>query len=106
MDWGLLHCKNLLRERLIYGRRTLYYLAIIENLILRFAWSMKLSLGLHLSAQYNLFYTLLASLEMLRRFVWNFFRVEYEYVKIIALLNYGDGKDEDRVALLPENSIN
>ena len=106
MDWGLLHYRNLLREKLIYRWRILYYLAILENLILRFAWCLKLSLGLHLSARYNLFYTLLASLEILRRFVWNFFRVEYEHVKLIALSTCEEDKDEDREMLLPEHSIN
>ena len=82
MDWGLFQSRNLLRPRLEYKWKSLYYLAIIEDLILRFAWSLKLSLGLHLRAQLNLFYTLLAGLEIFRRFVWNFYRVEYEHVKI------------------------
>jgi len=82
MDWGLLHSKDLLRPRLIYRWKIVYYLAIIEDLALRFAWSLKLSLGLQLQANVNLLYTALAALEILRRFVWNFFRVEYEHVKI------------------------
>ena len=72
----------MLRKNLIYRWRILCYLAIVENLVLRFAWSLHLLRSLHLTAQNNLFYTLLAWLEILCRFVWNFFRVEYEQVKI------------------------
>ena len=41
---------------------TLQYLAIVENIVLCFAWSLHLSFGLYLTAQSNLFYTMLASL--------------------------------------------
>ena len=86
MDWGLLRSKNLLRPKLGYTWKSLYYLAIVEDFILRFAWSLKLSLGLHLQAQDNLFYTVLAGLEIFRRFVWNIYRVEYDHVKTIGQL--------------------
>ena len=41
MDWGLFQCKNLLRKQLIYKWKILLLLffAIVENLVLRFAWS-------------------------------------------------------------------
>jgi len=90
MDWGLFHSKDLLRPTIIYRWKVLYYLAIVEDLLLRFAWSLKLSLGLQLRANVNLIYTALATLEILRRFVWNFFRVEYEHVKITATLPSND----------------
>ena len=95
MDWGLFQSKNLLRPKLGYSWKSLYYIAIIEDLFLRFAWSLKLSLGLHLQAQVNLFYTLLAGLEIFRRFVWNFYRVEYEYIKITTQLPISDDSDDD-----------
>lgn len=98
MDWGLLQSKNLLRPNLGYSWKSLYYVAIIEDLILRFAWSLKLSLGLHLQAQVNLFYTLLAALEIFRRFVWNFYRVEYEHIKITTTqLPSGEDEDNDKI---------
>lgn len=110
MDWGLLQSRNLLRPKLGYTRKSLYYLAIIEDFILRFAWSLKLSLGLHLQAQVNLFYTFLAGLEIFRRFVWNFYRVEYEHIKITSQLPSNEesednfGSDENHSLL--QNSIN
>ena len=73
-----------------YRQKSLYYLAIFEDFILRFAWSLRLSLGLQLEAQVNLVYTLLAGMEIFRRFVWNFFRVEFEHVKIISQLKEND----------------
>ena len=96
MDWGLFQSRDLLRPKLKYRWRSLYYLAIVEDLILRFAWSLKLSLGLHLQAQVNLFYTLLAGLEIFRRFVWNFYRVEYEHVKVTAAgAQFSTNSEED-----------
>ena len=95
MDWGLFHSKNLLRPKLGYSWKSLYYVAIIEDMILRFAWSLKLSLGLHLQAQINLFYTLLAGLEIFRRFVWNFYRVEYEHIKITTQMSVDEDSDDD-----------
>ena len=71
----------MLRPKLGYTWKSLHYLAIVEDFILYFAWSLKLSLGLHLQAQDNLFYTVLAGLEIFRRFVWNIYEVEYDHVK-------------------------
>ena len=84
MDWGLLRSRNLLRPKLGYRWKSLYYLAIVEDFILRFAWSFRISLDLQLEAQVNLMYTLLAGLEIFRRFVWNFFRVEFEHVRVVS----------------------
>ena len=111
MDWGLFQSRNLLRPKLGYSWKSLYYLAIVEDLILRFAWSLKLSLGLHLQAQVNLFYTLLAGLEIFRRFVWNFYRVEYEYIKItfaaqLATGNDGSDSDMEKKSLTQQPSMN
>lgn len=113
MDWGLFQSRDLLRPKLGYSCKSLYYLAIVEDLILRFAWSLKLSLGLHLQAQVNLFYTLLAGLEIFRRFVWNFYRVEYEHIKITTqLCNDEESDDEFDIhgekskSLMSQTSIN
>ena len=110
MDWGLLRSRDLLRPKLGYTWKSLYYLAIVEDLILRFAWSLKLSLGLHLQAQVNLFYTLLAGLEIFRRFVWNFYRVEYEHIKVTAAAQFSNSEDDEsdveKKSLLQQPSIN
>lgn len=42
MDWGLLDCSSkenmLLRDELVYRFRAYYYGAIVEDVIIRFAW--------------------------------------------------------------------
>ncbi|TXG62779.1 hypothetical protein EZV62_009773 [Acer yangbiense] len=67
-------CSNLL-----YGRQGFYFWVIGSNLILRCAWTYKLSA--HLRHNYITVFTFTA-LEMLRRFQWIFFRVENEWTKM------------------------
>jgi len=105
MDWGLLQSRNLLRPKLGYSRKSLYYVAIVEDFILRFAWSLKLSLGLHLQAQVNLFYTLLAGLEIFRRFVWNFYRVEFEHIKVTTQLPSNEESDDNNFSSDESHSL-
>ena len=105
MDWGLFQSRNLLRPNLGYSWKSLYYVAIVEDFVLRFAWSLKLSLGLHLQAQVNLFYTLLAGLEIFRRFVWNFYRVEYEHIKITTQLSSDEVSDDDEFDSNEKNTL-
>ena len=87
MDWGLMD-KNagentLLREETVYSSKTYYYFAIVEDFILRFGWTISVAL-----AKIKIFDpqhtewlpSLLAMLEVFRRFVWNFFRLENEHL--------------------------
>uniref|UniRef100_A0A671LU97 Xenotropic and polytropic retrovirus receptor 1 homolog n=1 Tax=Sinocyclocheilus anshuiensis TaxID=1608454 RepID=A0A671LU97_9TELE len=50
MDWGLFDRNagenTLLREEIVYPQKAYYYCAIIEDVILRFAWTIPLSLGI------------------------------------------------------------
>lgn len=57
----------------------LYPMAIFLNLLLRFTWSIKLSAHLHMSGALLFFWLEVA--ELLRRWVWVFFRVEWECVR-------------------------
>ncbi|KAI4368976.1 hypothetical protein MLD38_017473 [Melastoma candidum] len=82
-DWGLLqfNSKNpWLRNDLILRRKILYYLAMVVNSILRLAW---LQTVLHYSFEnvdYRVTGLFLASLEVIRRGLWNFFRLENEHL--------------------------
>jgi len=81
MDWGF--CRNgathfLLREHLVYRHSLFYYWAIVVDFILRVLWSFKLSVHLSLSAEGHTF--LLEVLEVFRRFLWLFLRVEWQAV--------------------------
>lgn len=84
MDWGLFD-KNagentLLREEIVYSSPYLYYFAIVEDLVLRFSWAIGLVL---LEAKWvsgDLLTSVVGPLEVFRRFVWNFFRLENEHL--------------------------
>ncbi|KAJ1281563.1 hypothetical protein BS78_04G315000 [Paspalum vaginatum] len=83
MDWGFLnpHSKNLwLRDQLILKNKSVYYVSMMLNLALRLAWAqsvMKLHLG---RVESRLLDFSLASLEIIRRGHWNFYRLENEHL--------------------------
>ncbi|XP_006819156.1 solute carrier family 53 member 1-like [Saccoglossus kowalevskii] len=84
MDWGLLD-KNagenkFLREEIVYPYKAYYYLAVFEDLILRFAWTLTVSVGEMNYFDSDILVTILSPLEVFRRFVWNFFRLENEHL--------------------------
>ena len=87
MDWGLLdrsQQKNyLLRKELSYNNKTFYYSAMLMNLVLRMSWVFSISPGIvdELKVQKEMFSLIISFLEMFRRCVWNFFRVEKEHIK-------------------------
>ncbi|XP_063703623.1 solute carrier family 53 member 1 [Culicoides brevitarsis] len=84
MDWGLFD-KNagentFLREEIVYSSTFFYYFAIIEDLLLRFAWALSFYLTENKMISGELMTSILAPLEVFRRFVWNFFRLENEHL--------------------------
>lgn len=90
----------LLRNNLHYGRRWVYYWAIVSNLGLRMVWTYKLSS--HLRHNFATVFGV-AALEMVRRFQWIFFRVENEWNKMTmrgavseANLKDMDGQEEGK----------
>ncbi|XP_062699161.1 solute carrier family 53 member 1-like [Aedes albopictus] len=84
MDWGLFD-KNagentFLREEIVYSTPFFYYFAIIEDLFLRFVWGISYALTENKIVSGDLMTSVLAPLEVFRRFVWNFFRLENEHL--------------------------
>ncbi|KZT42440.1 EXS-domain-containing protein [Sistotremastrum suecicum HHB10207 ss-3] len=73
--WGLRTPLVLFQDPVVY------YLAILLNLLLRFIWSLKLSSHLHNVAELESGIFLMEALELFRRWIWVFFRVEWEYIK-------------------------
>lgn len=57
-----------------------YYFAIIEDLFLRFVWILGFVLTESKMISGDLLTSILAPLEVFRRFVWNFFRLENEHL--------------------------
>ncbi|XP_076378767.1 solute carrier family 53 member 1 [Megalopta genalis] len=84
MDWGLLDSNagenKFLREEVVYSAAGFYYFAIIEDCILRFAWIASFVLIECGYVSSDLMTSVVAPLEVFRRFVWNFFRLENEHL--------------------------
>uniref|UniRef100_H2YB38 SPX domain-containing protein n=1 Tax=Ciona savignyi TaxID=51511 RepID=H2YB38_CIOSA len=86
MDWGFLDRNagenKFLREEIVYPYKALYYFAIFEDLVIRFSWIIRIALTQSFpSGVMNLAVgTTYTVLEVLRRFVWNFFRLENEHL--------------------------
>ncbi|CAG9771016.1 unnamed protein product [Ceutorhynchus assimilis] len=84
MDWGLMD-KNagentFLREEIVYSSTFFYYFAIIEDFILRFTWTVTIYLTEYKYVSSDMMTSITAPLEVFRRFVWNFFRLENEHL--------------------------
>lgn len=73
-----------LRKDLVYPA-WVYYFAIVENSILRFGWIITISLTEFSGIEAGLVVSLLAPLEMFRRFVWNCIRLENEQLNNCGL---------------------
>ena len=102
MDWGLAELKSthpLLREELVYSSVCKYYAAILVDFVLRLGtksshprfvhrarvvifagWVLNLSLGDAWTMEAETLLCITAPLECLRRFVWNYFRLENEHL--------------------------
>lgn len=70
-----------LRSTLLFRDPTVYYLVLVLNFVLRFTWSLKLSSHLHSVAELEQGVFIMEALELIRRWMWVFFRVEWEIVK-------------------------
>ncbi|KAL1535697.1 Acid phosphatase pho1 [Salvia divinorum] len=86
-DWGLLNAKSKnpwLRDDLLLKKKGIYYASIGLNCVLRVAWVeavMKYNPGV-LESQLIAF--LLASLEVIRRGHWNYYRLENEHLNNVG----------------------
>ncbi|KAL7409912.1 EXS family-domain-containing protein, partial [Mrakia frigida] len=79
IDWSVLDPNNkFLRKDLLYkDHPVVYYFALVSNLLIRCIWVGYIPQGgLNIRVRAFIFY----AFEMLRRFQWNFFRVENEQI--------------------------
>ncbi|EYU28793.1 hypothetical protein MIMGU_mgv1a0022682mg, partial [Erythranthe guttata] len=108
IDWGLLqrNSKNKwLRDKLLISNKSVYYGAIVLNVLLRLAWMQTVMNITIFSLHRQTMVALVASLEIIRRGVWNFFRLENEHLnnvgkyrafKSVPLpFNYDEDGDKD-----------
>uniref|UniRef100_A0A8C6R8M1 Solute carrier family 53 member 1 n=1 Tax=Nannospalax galili TaxID=1026970 RepID=A0A8C6R8M1_NANGA len=105
MDWGLFD-KNagentFLREEIVYPQKAYYYCAIVEDVILRFAWTVQISITSTTGLPHvgDIIATVFAPLEVFRRFVWNFFRLENEHLN-----NCGEFRAVRDISVAPLNA--
>ncbi|XP_041004467.1 phosphate transporter PHO1 homolog 9-like [Juglans microcarpa x Juglans regia] len=108
IDWGLLRRNSInpwLRDKLLVPNRGVYVVAMVMNVLLRLAW-MQSVLGLtetpvlHRQA----LIAIVACLEIIRRGIWNFFRLENEHLNNVGKyrafksvpLPFNYDNDEDR----------
>jgi len=70
-----------LRPILLLPDPTVYYLAVAVDLVLRFTWSLKLSSHLHSIHEIESGIFLMEALEVVRRWMWVYLRIEWEAVR-------------------------
>ncbi|GER45830.1 EXS (ERD1/XPR1/SYG1) family protein [Striga asiatica] len=83
IDWGFLKRKSKnpwLRDKLLLSNKAVYFVAIVVNILLRLVW-MQLVLDFHEAPflHRKAMVAIVASLEIIRRGIWNFFRLENEH---------------------------
>uniref|UniRef100_A0A8C6SWD8 Xenotropic and polytropic retrovirus receptor 1 n=1 Tax=Neogobius melanostomus TaxID=47308 RepID=A0A8C6SWD8_9GOBI len=105
MDWGLFDRNagenTFLREEIVYPQKAYYYSAIVEDVLLRFSWTLTITLST-LTTIYgikDILTTILAPMEVFRRFVWNFFRLENEHLN-----NCGEFRAVRDISVAPLNA--
>ncbi|XP_035442086.1 xenotropic and polytropic retrovirus receptor 1 [Spodoptera frugiperda] len=121
MDWGLFSCgpnaeNKFLREEIVYSPG-FYYFAIVEDFVLRFIWTVSFVLTENNVVSGETMTSILAPLEVFRRFIWNFFRLENEHLNncgkfravrdiSVAPLDSSDQADIIRMMDHPDGVIN
>ncbi|XP_031262403.1 phosphate transporter PHO1 homolog 3-like [Pistacia vera] len=86
-DWGLLnrHSKNRwLRDKLLISKKSVYFIAMILNVLLRFAWMQTVIKFDFTFMHRNTLIATVACLEIIRRGIWNFFRLENEHLNNVG----------------------
>lgn len=87
VDWSLLQpqSKNfLLRDTLLFKKPSVYYCAILTNCVIRFQWVFYVFFGSQTQQSALVAYSI-AVVEVIRRFIWIFFRIENEHITNLAL---------------------
>lgn len=82
-DWGLLQMNSKnpwLRNELMLRRKIIYYFSMGLNLILRLAWLQTVLHSSFENVDIRVTALFLAALEVIRRGLWNFFRLENEHL--------------------------
>jgi hypothetical protein len=83
-----------LRDKLSYNNKWFYYIVLFTNLFLRFMWVLSVSPEvIYQLIRPEFFLVIIYSLEVLRRGMWNFIRVELQHIQLckeFRVVNYVD----------------
>ncbi|KAL6983454.1 hypothetical protein U1Q18_016840 [Sarracenia purpurea var. burkii] len=87
IDWGLLQRQSRnsgLRDKLLVSHKSVYFAAMVLDVLMRFAWLQSvLKFNLH-SLRGKSVTSIVSCLEILRRGMWNFFRLENEHLNNVG----------------------
>jgi len=94
MDYGLLQYGSphlFLRSDLFYKRKEIYYTAMFLNLLGRFAWVLTISPEIvYRWIRPEFFLMVIYMIEMCRRGMWNFFRIELRHIDLCKNFQVSD----------------
>ncbi|CAF1331126.1 unnamed protein product [Adineta ricciae] len=106
MDWGFFD-KNagenkFLRDQIVYPSRFYYYAAIVENVLFRYIWVINVFMQFRTrSAEYaDVIGFIFGLIEIFRRFVWNYFRLENEHLN-----NCGEFRAVRDISIAPISTV-
>jgi hypothetical protein len=107
MDWGFFNINagenTYLREQIIYPRKVYYYISIVVNIIFRYIWI--INIFFHFNSVFGEYSDIIgfsfAFIELFRRFIWNYFRLENEH-----LTNCGEFRAVRDISIRPTPIIN
>jgi len=85
-----------LRPILLLPDPLVYHLFAVVDLILRLTWSLKLSSHLHTISEIESGVFMMEALELFRRWMWVFVRVEWEAVKMSEARGWNRARDRER----------
>eukprot|EP01133_Synstelium_polycarpum_P008021 gene8021-9424_t len=113
VDWSLMWLgspRPLLRKTLMYKKHIyMYYYALFSNFLFRFAWTLTItSFSINIGINNELFVTILATVELFRRFTWSVFRVENEHITNSLqyhAFDFSDAPWKDEINPPPANPI-
>ncbi|UJR07238.1 hypothetical protein I4U23_011526 [Adineta vaga] len=106
MDWGFFDVNagenRYLREQIVYPKKIYYYISIIINVLLRYIWIINVFVYFNsLFGEYSdIIGFSFAFIEIFRRFLWNYFRLENEH-----LTNCGEYRAVRDISIRPTSSI-
>ncbi|XP_024533310.1 phosphate transporter PHO1-like [Selaginella moellendorffii] len=87
IDWGLLQPCSInawLRDRLILKHKSFYFVSMVLNTLLRFAWLQSITNFQFTGLDRHVTEFIFASLEVFRRGQWNFYRIENEHLNNVG----------------------